>query len=254
MLRNAFEGLATESTQQSVKDGIDTLATESTQQALKASIDALGPLTDAQLRAIAVLVALDQPTLAALETVTVANPTDVSSLATSADILGLHERIGSSGLGVPEEGTVTALLRGIRAAAENIALDADNLAINADTINLSTDQLEAILNSIGAAIGTTTDTENTDTLIGRVKAILAGQPPLTLTGRMLDKKPAAGYEMWVDSTATVNLGPGVIMAEAPAAQADTAQAVWRGVFIPTAGGRWVERTGFAWASRTTGWS
>lgn len=93
--------------------------------------------------------------------------------------------------------------------------------------------------------------DNADQVEAKLDTLIA-TTPATLTGRMLDKKPTTGYRMWVDPTAATNRGAGVIMAEAPVGSAESATD-WRGVFIPTGAGEWVERTAFAWASRTAGW-
>jgi len=82
-------------------------------------------------------------------------------------------------------------------------------------------------------------------------AILAATPN-TLTGRLTNKRPQVGYRMWVQELVTTNIGVGTIMAEAPSGSS-SGDAVFDAVFIPDAGGEWVERTGFAWDSKGVGW-
>jgi hypothetical protein len=84
----------------------------------------------------------------------------------------IRDRLGSYGVGIPQEGTTNQLLRRIAAAAEAISIDADSLAIDADTINLSTDELESLLTALGGALGTTGDSQDDLTLIGRAKQIV----------------------------------------------------------------------------------
>lgn len=76
--------------------------------------------------------------------------------------------------------------------------------------------------------------------------------PGTLTGRMLAKRPAAAYRLWMDTSASTNLGAGVIIAEAPGGTLE-GTAVFRGILLLDAGGELRERTDFAWSLRGAGW-
>lgn len=91
-----------------------------------------------------------------------------------------------------------------------------------------------------------------DTVEAKLQSLIDATPALTLTARLLDKRPQSGYRMWLDPSATTNLGAGVILAEAPSAAVE-ADTTFQGVFIPTAAGRWTERQSFAWSGRGSGW-
>ncbi len=110
------------------------------------------------------------------------------------------------------------------------------------------------ISSGGPVRGALTDSQLRANPVVVTFAADAEATPVSLTFRMFEKAPAADYELWHDTASTDR----IILAEAPADQADTSVALWRGIAIPLDAdgndiGHIQERTGFSWDDRHDGW-
>jgi hypothetical protein len=134
-----------------------------------------GAASDAKLEQVRALIALIA--------------TEASQLALTQVTEAIRDRIGSSGAGIPEEGTSNYWLRRVAFAAEAMNLAVDTLNLSGADIDLNTDQLEEIQLAIGAALGTTDDPSTTNTAIGRLQRIvelLGGELAVTVTNPTAD--------------------------------------------------------------------
>lgn len=176
--------------------------------------------------------ASDEAVVAAVDAFSSAfNLRDMASVASVTDLRDtLATAIGSAS----DEAVVAAI------NAFSAAFTARDLA--SDTT------LSGARDAIVAAVVAATD----EAVTARLDTLIAAQPDETLTGRLLEKKPATGYRLWLHDNATTNLGVGTILAEAPTGTATTASS-WSGIFVPSAGGQLTERVGFSWDGRLTGW-
>lgn len=220
--------------------------------------------TEAKLEAVRALLSSisgrdfsTQTTLAAL--LTAFNAEDFATESTLSSLLGKIDDGGGS--------NVLTKLTDIHNALVGLSLEAESIDLSNSSIHLAVDELEDLMRQVRDAIqsrvGATTDPEATGagSLIAVVKRLrtllgnLDGKAQAnTITKRMLDKSPAVGYELWYDTSQS----DAVIITEAPSGQTDESALVWRGINMPLDAngnvvGRVIERDGFAWDSRLTGW-
>lgn len=241
----AAEDFATQATLAALRTDFNAedFATEVTLAAVRASLGATADLATADT-----VIGRLKRLVADLATYEAARDADATTAQARLDLLATE-----------------AKLEQVRAAVASAETARDADATSAQT-RLDLLATEAKLEQVRAAVASAEAARDADATTAQARLdVLATEATLaamraslgenTLTGRLLARRPAVGYRLWLHDRAATNLGTGVILAEAPTGSSttDPLATVWRGIFIPKDPGQFTERVGFAWVNRLAGW-